>query len=452
MSTPADERPTTAQQRFAVRALPREKLQELQLRKFNALLKAIRPSNALYAQKLQASPDRLESIEELAWLPTTTKDDLQPPGVVDRYSRNRTFASREYVRYHETSGTRGRPMAVLDTAGDWRWWVDCWQHVLDAAGLADAGAGADERAVLAFSFGPFIGFWSAFDALAARGVMAIPAGGMTTRSRLELVERAGARRLLATPSYALHLAEAASAAGVRLAELPVETVIVAGEPGGSVPATRKRIERAWGATVIDHAGATEVGAWGYGDPEGRGLRIIESEFAAEFISVETNQPARDGELAHLLLTTLGRHGSPVIRYRTGDLVRPRRPGPDDPDQSVCLEGGVIGRADDMMVIRGVNVFPSSVEQVLRGFPEVIDFRMTARKRGEMDELIVEVEDHLAEPRRIATELQMRLGLRIDVRLAPRMSLPRCEGKGQRFIDLRNQAGPDAASPTGDTNA
>ncbi|MEM8865989.1 MAG: AMP-binding protein [Planctomycetota bacterium] len=429
---------STLQHRQSLRSLDRSSLEELQLEKLNKLLAAVRPTNGLYAQKLQSTPERLDSLSQLADLPFTTKDELQPPAAIDRFSRNRTFPFGDYVRYHQTSGTSGRPMAVLDTAEDWTWWIECWQYVLDAAQI-----GPQDRAMLAFSFGPFIGFWSAFDALVARGTLVVPGGGMNTNARIELIEKSGATCLLCTPNYAMHMAESARMHSVRLSELPIKTIVVAGEPGGSVPTIRKRIEDAWHAEVIDHGGATEVGAWGYGDAEGAGLHIVESEFIAEFLSIETGQPAADEELSHLILTTLGRHGSPVIRYRTGDLVRPRWPkGADansgeNADNFVFLEGGVLGRADDMMIIRGVNVFPSGIEHILRGFPEVVEYRMTARKRGEMDELVIEVEDHLREPARIAEELQLRLGLRIDVRLAPAMSLPRTEGKGRRFIDLRN---------------
>ena len=187
---------------------------------------------------------------------------------------------------------------------------------------------------------------------------------------------------------------------------------------------------------IDHGGATEVGPWGFADAEGRGLFVNESEFIAEFISVETGEPAQEGELAHLVLTTLARHGAPVIRYRTGDLVRPVWSAGSD-CRFVLLDGGILGRADDMMIIRGMNVYPSAIEQILRSFPEVVEFRMTARKRGALDELVVEVEDHLQQPDRIAEELRLRLGLKIEVRCAAAMSLPRFEGKGRRFVDLRN---------------
>jgi phenylacetate-CoA ligase len=165
------------------------------------------------------------------------------------------------------------------------------------------------------------------------------------------------------------------------------------------------------------------------------LHIVESEFIAEFLSVESGKPAGEGELAELVLTTLGRAGSPVIRYRTGDLVRPSW-NATVANRFVFLEGGVLGRADDMMIIRGVNIFPSSLEQILHSFPEVIEYRITATRDGEMDSLGIEVEDRLHEPARIAKELQLRLGLRIAVAAVEIGSLPRFEGKGKRFVDRR----------------
>jgi phenylacetate-CoA ligase len=188
--------------------------------------------------------------------------------------------------------------------------------------------------------------------------------------------------------------------------------------------------------VVDHAGATEVGPWGFADAAGRGLHVNESEFIAELVSIESGEPAQSGELAHLILTTLGRRGAPVIRYRTGDLVRPTWPE-SGPNRFVLLEGGVLGRADEMMIIRGMNIYPSAIEQILHGFPEVVEYRLTARKHGELDELVVEVEDHLMQPARISEELRLRLGLKIEVRAVPAMSLPRFEGKGRRFVDERS---------------
>lgn len=400
-----------------------------QLARLNGLLTRIRPHNRFYAEKLAEVQVPLTSLDQLEQMPFTFKDELQESGGSD-YAVNLTFPIDRYVRYHRTSGTRGRPLIVLDTIEDWQWWIDTWQFVLDAAEI-----GPHDRALMAFSFGPFIGFWSAYDAVAARGAMVIPTGAMSSLARLDMARSARATAMFCTPSYALHLAEIGAQHQIDVASLPVRNIVVAGEPGGSIPAVRQRIEQLWNARVIDHSGASEVGPWGYSAPDGQGLYVIESEFLAEFLSVETGQPAAEGELAEIVLTTLGRSGSPVIRYRTGDLVRPTWNAAGD-NRFVLLKGGVLGRADDMMIVRGVNVFPSSVDQILHGFPEVAEYCMTAHKRGAMDELTIEIEDRLNAPERVAEELYLRLGLRVIVKTVPLGSLPRSEGKGRRFVDHR----------------
>ena len=419
---------TTYDERRRLQQMEPDLLAKLQLERLNALLTEILPHNRFYADKLDGVDLPLKSLDELSGLPLTQKAELVTDG--EDLATNLTYPSEQYVRFHRTSGTKGRPLVVLDTASDWQWWIDNWQFVLDAAEV-----GPEDRALMAFSFGPFIGFWSANDALCARGAMVIPAGGMSTGARLELLRSSAATVVLCTPTYALHMAEAADENQIDLAKLDVRRIIVAGEPGGSVPAIRERIECAWNAKLIDHSGASEIGPWGYADAGQRGLYVNESAFIAEFLSVETGEAAADGELSELILTTLGRNGSPVIRYRTGDLVRPRW-SDEGECRFVLLEGGVLGRADDMMIIRGVNIFPSSIEQILHSFPEVAEYRMIAHKRGEMDALRIEVEDRLNEPGRITKEMELRLGLKTEVELVPLGSLPRFEGKGRRFVDER----------------
>ena len=418
-------------QREAMRGLAAESLAEHQLLRLNRLLYDMLPHNRFYGAKLSSVTLPLESLSAVTELPFTYKEELVSARQEGDLAANLTFPVERYVHFHRTSGTHGRPLVVLDTAADWDWWIDCWQYVLDAAEL-----GPEERVLLGFSFGPFIGFWSAFDAVTARGCLAIPSGGLSTLARLELLESTRATALFCTPTYALHLAEVATQNQRNVASLDVRRIVVAGEPGGSVPAVRQRIESSWNARVVDHSGATEVGAWGFADPAGRGLFVNEAEFFAEFLSLKTGRPAGEGELSELVLTTLGRVGCPVIRYRTGDVVRPVRRG-DEACQFVMLDGGVLGRADDMMIVRGVNIFPSSIEQILHGFPEIIEYRLTARKQGEMDALYVQVEDRLEQPDRIARELELRLGIRIEVSTVPTGSLPRFEGKGKRFVDERN---------------
>lgn len=418
------------QRRRELERLDSEQLAEYQLGRLNQLVNEILSQNAFYKGKLGQYQFPLNSLEELTQLPYTFKHELAPDDKTGGFAHNLTFPVDQYNRFHRTSGTRGRPMAVLDTAEDWNWWLSTWQYVLDAAEISE-----NDRVVMAFSFGPFIGFWSAFEASVARGAMTAPSGGMNTIARLELIRSVGATAIFCTPSYALHMVEVARENQIDVSDLPVRVIVVAGEPGGSMPAIREQIESFWNARVVDHSGASEVGPWGYSDRLGRGIYVNEAEFIAEFLSVNSGEPADEGELAELVLTSLGRAGSPVIRYRTGDLVRPT--WNDDQDcRFVLLAGGVLGRTDDMMIIRGVNIFPTSIEQILRSFPEVLEYRLTAYKKGSMDELSVEVEDRLEQPERIVKELQLRLGLRVEVKAVQLGSLPRYELKGQRFVDNR----------------
>jgi phenylacetate-CoA ligase len=422
------------EERIELQRLSVSQLRQLQFHKLKQLLAEILPTNSFYAEKFQDAKLAIDSMERLRELPFTTKQELVDDSSAAGFAKNLTWPVDRYCRFHRTSGTHGRPLVVLDTANDWQWWLEGWQSVLDAANLTET-----DRVVMAFSFGPFIGFWSAFDSAVERGALVAPTGAMTSLARLELIRATAATVIFCTPSYALHLAEVADQNGIEIASLPVRAIIVAGEPGGSIPSIRDQVESSWDARVVDHSGASEVGPWGFADPLGRGIYVNEAHFLPEFISLETGQAAAESELSELVLTTLGRSGSPVIRYRTGDLVRPTW-SDDQGCHFVLLSGGVLGRTDDMMIIRGVNIFPTAVEQILRTFPAVIEYRLTAFKESAMDQLKIEIEQTTGSEHQttnlVQQELQVHLGLRIDVQSVAANELPRFEGKGERFIDLR----------------
>ena len=269
--------------------------------------------------------------------------------------------------------------------------LDCWKAVYRAARV-----GPGDRIFFAFSFGPFLGFWTAFDAACQIGAHAIPAGGMSSQQRLAMIDAVAPTVVCCTPTYALRLAEVGcrrqSGTG-RLSESSVRVVIVAGEPGGSIPATRERIETSWGARVIDQHGLTEVGP-------GQ-LRML-GESRAPCTSTRTSSSARcstrrrssrspTDSPASCVLTNLGRTASPVIRYRTGDVVV-RRSEPCGCGRTFArLEGGIIARTDDMVNIRGVNVYPTAIESIVRRFDEVVEFRSTVSQAGAMRSLAIEIE-------------------------------------------------------------
>ena len=248
---------TTHSQRREIESWDRDQLKTYQLKRLNQVFEAILPTNRFYQSKLEASKFPITSMDELEQFPFTLKEELLDPENEAGFAANLTFPLDQYCRFHRTSGTRGRPLIVLDTANDWDWWMETWQYVLDSAAL-----NSSDRVVMAFSFGPFIGFWSAFDAAVERGAMIAPTGSLSTIARIELIRSIEATIIFCTPSYALHMAEVAQQNEVDLTSSSVEKIIVAGEPGGSIPSIRERIESSWNAKVIDHSGASEVGPWG----------------------------------------------------------------------------------------------------------------------------------------------------------------------------------------------
>ena len=437
-------RPDAAQQRhLALRPhdcwqWDEEQIRDWQLKQLNDQLAAILPSNKFYQHKFGNEALRLSSLDELSSLPTTGKQELVASAAEadEGISLHHSYPSGAYSRLHRTSGTTGKPLPILDTELDWRCWSSTWQHVLEAAEI-----GVEDRVFLAFSFGPFIGFWSAHQACVDRGAMVIPGGGLSTLARLEFMRSSGATILCCTPSYALHMAEVAERENFDIAGLPVKRLIVAGESGGSVPEVRSRMESLWQAEVVDHSGATEIGPWGFGFPDRPGLHVIETSFIAELLPVETDQadavPAGSGSgsFRELVITSLCRYGAPVIRYKTGDVVIAERPA-SGACRFMWMPQGVVGRSDNMVTVRGVNVFPSSIDAVVREFDGIAEYQVQVTRSAALDQLAISIESDEATQAELEKRLQMRLGLRIPVSLAAPDSLPRSELKSRRWQDLR----------------
>lgn len=422
-----------------IETLPRPELAALQLQKLQALLWELWGRNAFYTRKLHAvglAPGDVRSLDDLKHLPFTLKSELvQDQNACPPFGTNLTYPLNRYVRYHQTSGTTGAPLRVVDTAESWDWWGKCWGFVLSGAGLC-----AEDRLFTAFSFGPFIGFWAAVEGARQIGAMMIPGGGRDSLPRLELMRDAGATAVCCTPTYALRLLEVAHDNHFDMNSLRVRATVHAGEPGASVPETRARIEAGWRAKCFDHAGASEVGAHSFSCERQAGLHLIESEFIAEVLDRETSEPVAPGQVGELVITNLGRLGFPILRYRTGDLVRlnvePCRCG----RTFARFDGGVLGRADDMTTVRGVNVYPMAVESLIVRYPEVLEYRITITRVRAMDEMEIEVEltddadAHL--PDTIAQTIYNALSFRPTVRVVAHGVLPRFELKAKRFFVKR----------------
>jgi phenylacetate-CoA ligase len=400
------------------------------------LLRTILPAHRFYARKFAGLP-----LDDWHNLPFTTKDELlasqaeHPP-----YGELLTFPLERYVRLHQTSGTKGAPLRWLDTQESWDWMLGCWRKMFDIVGVTAA-----DRLMFAFSFGPFLGFWTAFESATRMGCLSLAAGGLSSGARLRMLLDNRATVVLCTPTYASHLAQFAEEQGVRLnASTPgysVRCLIVAGEPGGSIPATRARIEQAWNARVFDHSGMTEIGPVAIECPANPGgLHILEDDYYAEIVvfnpAAHAARLAEPDEVGELVLTNLGRRGSPLIRYRTGDLVRV------DPNPCPCgskhrrLAGGILGRTDDMLAIRGNNFYPSALENVIRRFTDIVEYRVEIDRRAPLAEMRIEIETTPGAAANLAARLsdaiRDALLFRAEVALVAAGTLPRFEMKAQRI--------------------
>jgi phenylacetate-CoA ligase len=420
----------------------REAIVRGQLDGLRALIAELRKGNRFYLQKLNKVDLDLPigSIGDFqARFPFTSKVELvadqqrEPP-----YGSNLTYPRPCYSRYSQTSATTGNPLRWLDTRDSWQRMVDSWKTVFRAADVSYS-----DTILFAFSFGPFIGFWLAFEAGSQLGALCLPGGALSSVGRLRMMLDNEATVVCCTPTYAMRLAEVAAEEGIELSAGKVRRLIVAGEPGGSIPAVRRRLEQAWpGALVFDHHGMTEVGPVTFQCPEAPGdLRVIESAYVAEVIDPDSGAPLSPGTRGELVLTTLGRHGSPLIRYRTGDLVEAWFPdsktAPGVPPEMI-LRGGILGRIDDMLTVRGVNIYPSAIEAIVRELPEIAEYQAEVGECGALEELSLliepapEVADVEALIERLSRRLHEAFPLRIQIRPVAPGELPRYELKARRW--------------------
>ncbi len=432
-----------------------ERLRAWQWARLAAGLGEIWASNPFWRARLTAAgvrdPRDVAAWDDFAALPRLEKAEL----VADQaahgpFGTNLTYPLDHYIRAFQTSGTSGQPLRWLETEESWTWWARCWAFVYRAAGL-----GPEDRIFVPFSFGLFIGFWAGLEGARVLGALAIPGGGQDSATRLHWIRELGATALVCTPSYGLHLAEVALGQGLDPAKLGVRTTIHAGEPGAGIPAVRQRLESLWGARAYDHAGMTEAGAYGFACVAQGGLHVNELEFIAEVLDPETGQPVAPGEVGELTLTNLGRWGAPVLRYRSGDRVRVAAAPCPCGRTFTGLDGGILGRVDDMLIVRGVNVFPSALEGIVRQFEVVDEFQIEVYRRGALDEvrLLLEIDGAARGPAavtetvaRVAEAVRRDVGIRVEVAAVPARSLPRYELKARRVVRLPGEGREPGGRP------
>jgi phenylacetate-CoA ligase len=404
-------------------------------------------NSPFYRRKLDAAgvrPGAVLDLDDLPRLPFTTKDELKA-NQQERgpYGDFLAVPLEECLRVHQTSATTGRPVLMLDTAEDWDGLVGIYARSLYAYGVRKT-----DMAMPAFSFGPWIGFWLGFYALQRLGCLVFPSGGMATEQRIDALLNYPITVWGSTPSYALFVAEQAARRGIDLAkEAKVRITWHTGEPGASISATKARIEAAFGARCYDLPGLTEIAPWGFECSARPGAVHIHEDFAlAEVLDPETDRPVAPGGQGELILTRLTHRAMPLLRYRTRDAVR-LLDGPCPCGRTLMgLDGGVLGRLDDMRKVRGVIVYPSRIEEIVRAHPHVEEFFIVLRRVDGLDDLLVRLDaapDLGPERRtdlreRVGKDLHVGLGIRATVEVTEPGALPRWDHKAKRLRDDRTE--------------
>ena len=429
--------------------MPREKLVELQLAKLRVMLAWAKERSPLWQRKLKGTgiePEDIRRLEDIQAIPFLTKSEIldsqqEYPLYGDIFSASPELG----IAYHQTSGTSGRtPLRVVETPRDWAWAANTW-----ASGLYAFGVRSADVAYFPFGYGPFQGFWGTHYGIQKLGAMTIPGGAQSSENRIRQIIELGATVVVTTPSYAIRLAQVAEEMGIDLAQgSKVEFLVHAGEPGANVPATKAMIEKAWGAHSGDFAGMSEssgLTCFECSEKPG-GIHIIEDSFLEEVVDPTTGKWVGYGERGERITTSFGKGIIPLLRYRTGDLVE-RVPG----SRCTCgrtwdlYNGGILGRVDDMKLIRGTNVFPSAIEAVVRKHERIREFQIVLHKVNYLDEITVRLEP---KPEVAASEwpglgqqlskdlAEAHEGLRFNVEMVPPGELPTFELKARRLVDKR----------------
>jgi phenylacetate-CoA ligase len=428
--------------------LGREQLEALQLAKLRVQCEWAAARSPWYQREFAAAgfePSQLGSLDDLRRLPLLTRDQwMASQEAAPPFGELPAIRPDGAIRVHTTSGTTGRgPLRALDSRKDWSWIAEMWSYAIWGCGVRPA-----DTAYIAFGYGSFIGFWGLHYAMEKVGVLNVPGGAQTTEARVRQIIDFGATAVASTPTYALRLAQEASALGIDLPGSAVSRLILSGEPAGSIPQTKSLIEGLWGAKAFDTAGMTEIGTIMVFECEQQpgGTHIIEDNMVEEVIDPVSLEPVGYGERGERVVTSFGRGAIPLLRYRTGDLVA-RVPA----SSCTCgrgfdiYEGGILGRVDDMKIVRGTNVYPRAIEAIVREFPEVDEFQTVISRDGIRDEITLRVECKPDWPPEqwdgLCDTLHRRLslaheGLNFRVERAAEGELPRFELKAKRTVDLR----------------
>ncbi len=406
---------------------------------FLTFWESVLPQNAFYLRKLRIGAgdvskswikDNFDSFEFTSKLELQNSQSSYPP-----YGDFHYLDNAQYNRFHQTSGSSGSPLLFLDSKDGWEWLLNNWLKIFALAGIEK-----DDRLFFPFSFGPFLGFWTAFEASCKAGCLSFPGGGMSSEARLALIQNQKINVVFTTPSYALRLGEVARSQGINLQDMGLKKLVLAGEPGANIPATRLRIEKDWGPIVVDHHGMTETGPVTVECSATPGLlHIIEHAFIAEVIDPNTQKKLSFGSIGELVLSSIGRAGCPLLRYRTGDIVQLNHQKCACGFKGQSLMGGILSRADEMIFLKGNNIYPSALQNKLHSIERIVDFRITFYKTEANPQLLFEVETLQTDAESIKDMVEKMIQtaflFKPVIKIVPKGTLPRQEMKSKRFIQI-----------------
>jgi len=435
-------------------AMEEERLRELQLRKFKRILKWAYERSRFHRKLYDEAglrPGDLRTLEDITLVPKVEKSMMR--GIQGKepfpYGEMLCVPLEEVTEFRQTSGTTGQPVYQPDTWEDWEWWSECWAYILYAQGYRNR-----DRVFIPFGYNVFVAFWAGHYGAEKLGCEVVPGGVLSTEARVLKMQEVRATAMMGTPTYMLAMADVArKKLGLEPPkDLWVRRITCAGEPGASVPATKQRIQEAWGAKVFDHVGATEIGAWSYEcEEQPGGLHVNEAMFLVQIEDLETGKLIEEpGKPGRMVITALDRLAQPCVRFDSKDIIMwSGEPCPCGRSFRL-IRGGVLGRADDITKVKGVLLAPTAIEDVVRSIPELGDeYEVVVTREGDADRIALKVElQPWAQARqqevlsRLVDQLRLKTNLGYEISFHPYGSLPRYEVKARRFKDLRKVHGGD----------
>jgi len=424
-----------------------EDLKILQLKKFKRIFEWAYCNSPFYGRLYKQTgiePADIKTFDDIKMVPKIDKAVLRDVQTRQPFPYGDILAVpiEDITAFRQTSGTTGTPVYQADSWQDWEWWSECWAYILFAQGYRST-----DRVFIPFGYNVFVAFWAGHYAAEKIGCEVVPGGVLDTEARILKMQELRCNSFMATPTYVLGMADTAKKMGIDpVKQLFIEKITCAGEPGASISATKKRMEDAWGANVYDHIGATEIGAWSYECKfKPGGLHVNEAFFLVEIEDIETgdiiDEPGKSG---NMIITAFDRIGKPCIRFDSKDVIKWAD------YECACgrtfriIDGGVIGRSDDITKVKGVLLAPTAIEDVVRSIPELgYDYEVIVSKRGDIDDILLKIEimpeystrkDAILINLKDQLRVKTNLGYRIEV--CPYGTLPRYDVKSRRFKDMR----------------